>query len=63
MARAAAGVQSELDVESNSAVASNGSGLQISHWTWIWFVLALLVIIGFHIRMFGHVVPPAAHFP
>ena len=62
MARAAAGVQSELDVESNSAVVG-GSGLSISHWTWIWFALALLVIIGFHIRMFGHVVPPAARFP
>ena len=59
---AQAGVQSELNVESSPVVP--GKNMMGAHvWSWIWFGLAVLVIIGFHIRMFGHAVPPAAHFP
>jgi hypothetical protein len=58
-----AGLKSTLDVNA-SPVIPGGSLLAKPHvWAWIWFVTAVLVIIGFHIRVFGHPVPPAANFP
>jgi hypothetical protein len=61
MAETTVGIQSQLDVNSVPTV-----GMAVSSpatWTWIWFVLAVLVIVGFHIRLFGHPIPPAANFP
>jgi hypothetical protein len=59
---ASAGVQSEINVESSPVIPTNA--VTKPHvWTWIWFVVALLIITGFHIRMFGAVVPPTARFP
>jgi hypothetical protein len=56
------GVQSELEVNS-SPVARQMTPASPATWSIIWFVVAVLVIIGFHIRIFGHPVPPAASFP
>jgi hypothetical protein len=61
MPDATVGIQSTLDVNSVPTV-----GMKVSSpatWTWIWFVLAVLVIVGFHIRVFGTAIPPAAQFP
>lgn len=62
MANSGAGLQSELNVESSPTVDSGGVSKPHT-WTWIWFFLAVLVIVGFHVRMFGRAVPPSAHFP
>lgn len=60
----AVGVQSTVDVESSPVIPqSNGRLGNPAVWTWIWFGLAVLVIMGFHVRVFGHPVPPAASFP
>jgi len=63
MATATAGVQSELNVESAPVIPSTGAVGQPHVWSWIWFGLAVLVILGFHIRLFGHPIPPTASFP
>jgi hypothetical protein len=57
------GLQSRIDTE-NSPVIPAMSPLGQSHtWSWIWFVLAILVIAGFHIKVFGSAVPPSPRFP
>ena len=62
-ATASAGVQSSIDVN-NSPVIPSSSAISKPHvWSWIWFFLAILVIVGFHVRVFGRAVPPAARFP
>lgn len=63
MATATAGVQSTLDVEGSPVVQTSGALSKPHVWTYIWFILALLTIFGFHLRVFGHPVPPAANFP
>jgi hypothetical protein len=64
MPTATAGVQSTLDVEASPVIGSSSSMIgQPATWTWIWFGAAILVIIGFHVRVFGRAVPPAAQFP
>ena len=63
MATATAGVQSTIDVESSPVIANTGMASKPHVWSWIWFVLAVLVIMGFHIRVFGRPIPPAAQFP
>lgn len=63
MAGASAGVQSTIDVESSPVLGGSGMTSQPHVWSWIWFVVAALVILGFHIRVFGHPVPPAPSFP
>lgn len=60
---AGAGIQSEINVES-SPVIGMPSGVSVpSTWTWIWFVAAMLIIVGFHVKMFGRAIPPSANFP
>lgn len=55
------GVQSSVDV--NQAPTVNMSpAASPSTWSMIWFVVAVLVVIGFHIKVFGHPVPPATRF-
>lgn len=61
MPDATVGIQSQLDVNASPTVGMTPS--QPSTWTWIWFILAVAVIVGFHIRVFGHPIPPAANFP
>ena len=62
MATASAGLQSELDVNASPTVP--GAAATSPHiWSWIWFILAVLTIGGFHIRMFGRPVPPTVRFP
>jgi len=64
MAGASAGVQSSIDVNTSPVIATGGGALSAPHtWSWIWFVLAVLTVLGFHIRVFGRPVPPAATFP
>lgn len=58
---AQAGIQSEINVESSPTV--QGAVTTPSTWAFIWFGVSVLVILGFHIRLFGHVLPPSAHFP
>lgn len=62
MASASAGLQSEVDVNSVPTVGSNGAGNPAT-WSWIWFIVSVLVIAGFHVKMFGRAVPPSANFP
>ena len=57
------GLQSRIETE-NSPMIPGMSPLGKSHtWSWIWFILAILVVAGFHIRVFGAAVPPAPRFP
>lgn len=59
---AGAGIQSELDVEMSPTVP--GAFQTKPHvWSWIWFFVAVAIVMGFHIRMFGRAVPPSASFP
>lgn len=58
-----AGVQSSIDVNASPVIPQNSPLAKPHIWSWIWFFFAVLVIIGFHIRMFGRAVPPAARFP
>lgn len=61
MADATVGIQSQLDVNASPTIGMRTASP--ATWTWIWFVLAVLVIVGFHIKLFGHPIPPAANFP
>jgi hypothetical protein len=61
MPDASVGIQSQLDVNASPTVGMKPS--TPATWTWIWFFLAVAVIVGFHIRVFGHPIPPAANFP
>lgn len=58
-----AGLKSSIDVAA-SPVIPQSSALSRPHvWAWIWFIVAVLVILGFHIRVFGAPIPPSANFP
>lgn len=57
------GVQSALNVQTSPVISAGGASTQPHIWTYIWFFLAICVILGFHIRVFGHPLPPAANFP
>ena len=65
MPTATAGVQSSIDVNEMSSPVIPGSGRFGSPhiWSWIWFIVAVLIVLGFHIRVFGAAIPPAASFP
>lgn len=63
MATATAGVQSSVDVNSVPVIPNMGMATQPHTWSYIWFGLAVLTILGFHIRVFGQAIPPAANFP
>lgn len=56
-----AGVKSRVEVESNPVVPVGGKFGAPHTWSFMFFVLAVLVILGFHIRIFGRAVPPATH--
>lgn len=62
-ATANVGVQSQIDVNNSPVIPSAGIVSQPHAWSWVWFALAVLVILGFHIRMFGRAIPPSAQFP
>ena len=62
MGNAAPGLQSEVDVNSVPTVGGMNAGKPAT-WSWIWFFVALLVIVGFHIKLFGRAIPPSANFP
>lgn len=63
MPTAAAGVQSSIDVETSPVIPGSGRFGAPHTWSWIWFVVAVLVVLGFHVRVFGRPIPPAAQFP
>jgi hypothetical protein len=58
-----AGLQSEMSVSSQPVIAASSMASQPAVWSWIWFVLAVLIVLGFHIRVFGQPIPPAAGRP
>lgn len=58
-----AGVQSAVDVNASPVVPGTSALANTHVWSWIWFGVAVLVIAGFHVRVFGQPVPPAAKFP
>jgi hypothetical protein len=58
-----AGVQSRIDVASSPVIPNNSWLSQPHFWAWAWFVLAVVVVLGFHVRVFGHPIPPGANFP
>lgn len=62
-ATANVGVQSSVDVNSSPVIPGTSMASKPHVWSWIWFGVAVLVIMGFHIRMFGRAVPPSASFP
>ena len=53
------GLQSRLDVESQPVIPGTSRMGSAATWSWIWFIVAILVVIGFHVRVFGQVVPPS----
>lgn len=55
MARAGVVGQAELETPSTPTAPARWTP---STWAWIWFGMACLVIVGFHIRVFGVTVPP-----
>jgi hypothetical protein len=57
------GLQSDLSVSSQPVIPNSSFASSPHVWSWIWFAVAVLVILGFHIRIFGRAVPPAARFP
>jgi hypothetical protein len=57
------GIQSELSVNTQPVIPDSSMAAQPHVWAWIWFVLAVLVVLGFHIRVFGRPIPPAAKMP
>lgn len=57
------GVQSDLSVSSQPVIPGSSMASRPDIWSWIWFVVAVLVVLGFHVRMFGRPIPPAAHMP
>ena len=60
---AGVGLQSDLSVSSQPVIAGSSFASQPHVWSWIWFVVSVLVVLGFHIRMFGRPIPPAARMP
>lgn len=62
-AQATSGLQSSIDTATSPVIPSVGIISQPHVWSWIWFTLAVFVILGFHIRMFGRAIPPDARFP
>lgn len=58
-----AGVKSRVEVETNPVVPVGGRFGRPHTWAMIWFILAVLVIMGFHVRIFGRPIPPATHVP
>ena len=56
----AVGVQSELSVSSQPVIPDSSLASQPHIWSWIWFIIAVLIVLGFHIRIFGQAIPPAA---
>jgi len=63
MATATAGVQSSFDVQSAPVIPMASPVSQPHLWSWIWFGVAILIVLGFHVRVFGHPLPPGANFP
>jgi hypothetical protein len=57
------GLQSRIDVNSVPVIPSIGVLGQPYTWSWIWFVVAILIVAGFHIKVFGAAVPPSPRFP
>lgn len=58
-----AGLKSAIDVNASPVIPMGGMLAKTHTWSWIWFILAVFVIVGFHVRVFGRAVPPAARFP
>ena len=64
MATETAGVQSSIDVNTVTSPVIPSSRMGAPHmWSWIWFGVAVLIVLGFHVRVFGAAIPPAASFP
>jgi hypothetical protein len=57
------GLQSDMSVSSQPVIPNSSMAAMPHVWSWIWFVIAVLVVLGFHVRVFGQPVPPAAHMP
>lgn len=57
------GLQSQVQVNAAPVIPRSNFTSKPHYWTYIWFAVAVLVILGFHIRIFGRPVPPAARFP
>lgn len=59
----AVGVQSDMSVSSQPVIPGSSFAAKPHVWSWIWFVLAVLVVLGFHIRVFGRPIPPTVRMP
>ena len=62
MAGAKAGVvgQAELNSPQGSPIKAAWTP---ATWAWIWFGVAVFIVLGFHIRIFGSTFPPNASLP
>jgi hypothetical protein len=57
------GLQSDMSVNSQPVIPDSSMASQPHVWSWIWFAVAVLIVLGFHIRVFGQPIPPAAKMP
>lgn len=57
------GLQSYVETASLPVIPKASWSSSPAVWAYIWFVLAVVIVLGFHVRVFGRAVPPAAKFP
>lgn len=57
------GLQSDVSVNSSPVIPNSGFASRPHIWSWIWFFVAVVIVLGFHVRLFGRAIPPAANFP
>ena len=60
---ASPGLQSTIDTNSSPVIPSQSMFGKPEIWSWIWFIIAIAGVAGFHIRVFGAAIPPAPRFP
>lgn len=62
MAGAQAGVvgQAEVLAPQGNPVSRQKSP---AFWSWVFFIASVLIVLGFHVRIFGVTLPPSASLP
>lgn len=55
MAQAGVVGQAEINAPTGSPISQPKSA---AFWAWVWFGIAVAIVLGFHVRVFGVAVPP-----